>query len=218
MKVGSRTKTAILDHISASLRRLRATISAWMRRTSATWFSSTRTSVEGRPVGLTVWGSLGRSGVTVRARDAGRPPGGGASSASSSSPLTSSSRADRWNGSMPALRSRRTASKSEVAGRPCFCASRRAMRNWRPVSPSCRMAFEILAEGGAASAVGYSVAPVLAGSASCRLAQKALAAKAVIILGRHEGVIRDQLLRGCFDRPRPRWLGPRGQAGGCESG
>ena len=37
-------------------------------------------------------------------------------------------------------RSRRTASKSELGASPCFWAMRRAMRSWRPVRPSLRMA------------------------------------------------------------------------------
>ena len=52
---------------------------------------------------------------------------------------TSSSMFERWNGSMPRARNWRTASKSEVAASPFFWATRRAMRNCRPVSPSRRM-------------------------------------------------------------------------------
>ena len=133
--VGSSTKAPSLAHSAASLRRRRRRMSCWMRRTSAIWASSARTSVEGRPIGLTVCGSRIASapGTVMSAREAL------SACASTSWPATSSSTVDFWNGSSPDLRKSRTASKSDVAGKPCFCASLRAMRSWRPVRPSRRM-------------------------------------------------------------------------------
>jgi hypothetical protein len=74
---------------------------------------------------------------------------------------TSSSLPPRAKGSTPRWRRRRTASKSELGRSPCFCAMRRAMRNWRPVRPSARMA------ASSCSAVGM---PALGscGRAGCR--------------------------------------------------
>mmetsp|Transcript_28862 Transcript_28862/g.54977 ORF Transcript_28862/g.54977 Transcript_28862/m.54977 type:complete len:395 (+) Transcript_28862:3350-4534(+) len=136
-----------------------------MLRISSARRSAGLTSVEGSCCFLigTVWGNCTRPDPAPPvwagrlANASGAPPSWGSAPACGT---TSSSMLERWNGSIPLARNRRTASKSDVGASSCFCATRRAMRNWRPVSPSWRMASMVFS---LATCCGEATSPAGAG-------------------------------------------------------
>ena len=188
------TKTASRAASSARRRRRRRTMSRWM------WMISGRAArgqgfaapADARP-GRVVWRQLDAGAGLGRGR---RRAARSATVRARSSGATSSSTVARWNGSIPALRSKsRTASKSDVAGRcrafaprggPCATGARSAPRRGsRRSRHRCRRAVG-----------GHRRLSVCGGREAAR------SPKAVIAAGRHAGAARPGRSGGACRSPR----------------